>query len=428
MSEIVIVGAQWGDEGKGKLVDVLAESANWVVRFQGGANAGHTLVVDGQKIVLHLIPSGILRPNTKCMLSSGVVIDLEKLDQEITGLKKLGFLKEDSQLLISDGASLVLPYHKALDAAREQSRGNQKIGTTGRGIGPAYEDRISRKGILLRDIFADESLESKLRPGLAEVNALLSHYGHPSFHLDEIIQHCKQYALKLKPYVSRGTSLQLNQARLRGESILFEGAQGALLDIWNGTYPFVTSSSTVAGSAALSSGIGHLRQTQTLGVTKAYATRVGSGPFPTELFDDVGALIAKRGVEFGATTGRPRRCGWLDLVALKYSVQINGLQSLALMKLDVLSGLESLKVCSSYTLPTGERADQFDLSDVSTLSKIEPGYQEFKGWAEDISDTKTFSSLPKAAQEYVDFIETFLGIPIEFVSVGPDREQTLKRG
>ena len=424
MSGIIVVGSQWGDEGKGKVVDVFSAQADLVVRYQGGANAGHTLVVDGKKTVLHLIPSGILHPSCKCVIAAGVVMDVEIITQEIRALKKNGFLQDSSQLLISDNATLILPYHRALDGAREAALKHEKIGTTGKGIGPAYEDRASRRAILFRDLFEPDTLKRKLEKTLEEKNFLLEgYYKTETFDKEALFTKLMELAEELKPHRSRDTSKMIADYMAEDKKVLFEGAQGTLLDLLHGTYPFVTSSSTLAGSACIGSGIGPTKMSKVIGITKAYCTRVGSGPFPTELHDETGETLQKNGGEFGATTGRPRRCGWLDLVALKYAIRINGITNLALMKMDVLSGMDEIAVCTAYKID-GDLVRDFPLSN-EALDKAEPVLEKFKGWKEDISKVTQLEDLPQAARDYVSFLEKDLKTPIDVVSVGPGREETI---
>lgn len=424
MSGIVVVGAQWGDEGKGKVVDVLSAEADFVVRYQGGANAGHTLVVNGTKTVLHLVPSGILHENTTCVIAAGVVIDVEGLVKEITTLKQNGYLKNSSQLLISDSASLILPYHKALDAARESALSNSKIGTTGKGIGPAYEDRASRQGLVFADLFEPAELGAKLERILIEKNALLrGTYKHEGFEVSKLIDWLKPLTDQLSAYRSREVSLLVHKAIKSGRRVLFEGAQGTLLDVLHGTYPFVTSSSTLSGSACIGTGIGPTNISKVIGIMKAYTTRVGSGPFPTELTDDLGERLRSSGHEFGSTTGRARRCGWLDLVALKYAIRVNGITNLALIKMDVLTGLDKIGVCTGYRL-NGEVLNDFPPK-ASDLEKVEPVIEYLPGWKEDLTRVTNLKNLPRAATNYIDFIGNSLASPIDVISVGPGREQTL---
>lgn len=424
MSGIVVVGAQWGDEGKGKIVDVFAAKADMVVRYQGGANAGHTLVVDGKKTVLHLIPSGILHPEKTCVIGSGVVIDPESICKEIRSLKDAGYLQNPKQLLISDACTLILPYHKALDAAREKALSDKKIGTTGKGIGPAYEDRAARRALVFGDLFDLDVARKKLELALSEKNSLLEKvYGEKAFSVADMLSFLSQIAEELGPYRSKDISSLVHKQLKSGRRVLFEGAQGTLLDILHGTYPYVTSSSTVAGSACTGVGIGPTAITSVLGIFKAYATRVGSGPFPTELTDDIGERLQKEGHEFGSTTGRPRRCGWLDLVALKYAIRVNGITTLALMKLDVLTGFDKIGVCTGYKLG-GEIIHEFPTS-AHELEKIEPVIEYLPGWKEDLTRINSLKDLPRAATNYIDFIGKQIGAPIDVISVGPGREQTL---
>jgi adenylosuccinate synthase len=424
MSGIVVVGAQWGDEGKGKLVDVFAEKADMVVRYQGGANAGHTLVVNGQKTVLHLVPSGILRPDTTCVITSGVVIDVFSIRDEIKRLIAGGYLQNPKQLLISDTATIILPYHKSLDAAREAALQGGKIGTTGKGIGPAYEDRASRRAVLLGDIFHPETLKEKLELALREKNFMLeNYYKAPTFKLDDLLQQLKEVAEDLAPYRAKDTSLFISKALKSNKRVMFEGAQGTMLDILHGTYPFVTSSSTLSANACVSAGVGPTNIQKVIGVFKAYTTRVGSGPFPTELHDEIGQKIQADGHEFGATTGRARRCGWVDLVALKYAIRVNGITNLAMMKIDVLSGHERIGVCTAYKI-NGEVVTELPTSPYE-LEKVEPVVEWMTGWKEDLTKVKTLSDLPRPATNFIDFVGSQLGTPIDVISVGPGREQTL---
>ncbi len=424
MAGIIVVGSQWGDEGKGKVVDVFSSKADFVVRYQGGANAGHTLVVDGKKTILHLIPSGVLHPATTCIIGAGVVLDIEKVSQEIEALKVNGLLKENSQLLISDSATLILPYHRQLDQAREKSAGLDKIGTTGKGIGPAYEERASRKALLFGDLFNTDSLREKLELALKEKNFLLEkYYNEEPANIDSILEMIERVTALLAPYRCRDTSLVIYKALKAGKKVLFEGAQGSLLDLLHGTYPFVTSSSTLSGSAMVGAGIGPGMITNVLGITKAYNTRVGAGPFPTELENDTGEKMRTVGAEFGSTTGRSRRCGWLDLVALRYSIRLSGITSLALMKLDVLSGFEKIDICVAYELD-GQRITEYPVSP-GELARCKPIYETLNGWKEDLTTAKSLKDLPRYAQEYIQFIGKTVAIPIDVVSVGPGRDQTL---
>lgn len=424
MSAVVVIGSQWGDEGKGKVVDVFSAQADWVVRYQGGANAGHTLIVDGKKTVLHLIPSGILHSHTKCLIASGVVIDIVQLAKEIDGLKKNNFLKDPSQLMISDKATVLLSYHKQLDQAREAFSKNEKIGTTGKGIGPAYEDRASRKAILFGDLFNTSVLKEKIEKSLKEKNFLLEHfYKQKPISAETALQEITESINILKNYCCTNSSHIIYKAIAKKEKVLFEGAQGSLLDLLHGTYPFVTSSSTISSSACIGTGIGPQNIKKVLGITKAYTTRVGAGPFPTELNDTVGDFLQKNGHEFGATTGRTRRCGWIDIPALKYAIRINGISSIALMKLDVLSGLETIKICTAYKM--GESTTTDYPSSPGEIAKAKPIYLEMPGWKEDITTCLQKKELPKKALNYISTLEQHLKIPIDVISVGPDRGQSI---
>ncbi|MBC7421193.1 MAG: adenylosuccinate synthase [Bdellovibrio sp.] len=424
MSATVVVGAQWGDEGKGKLIDVLAASADMVVRFQGGSNAGHTLVVNGKKTVLHLIPSGILHPEKMCLIASGVVVDIFGLAEEIRKLKAAGFSISPAQLLISDNATALLPYHKALDQAREKDLSDGKIGTTGKGIGPAYEDRAARRALVMSDLYDNKNLMAKLEFVLKEKNALLTKlYDVTEIKAKDIYDQIQTVIEEIKPYRTADVSLLVAQKLKLNRRVLFEGAQGTLLDIHHGTYPYVTSSSTLAGAGSISAGVGPHHLSKIVGVFKAYCTRVGSGPFPTELTNDVGARIQKEGHEFGSTTGRARRCGWLDLVALKYAIRLNGINSLAMMKLDVLSDHEQLGICTGYKL-NGEIIHEFPTS-TELVSQLEPVIEYLPGWKEDLTQVKAIKDLPMKALAYIDFVTRHVGCPIDVVSVGPDRDQTL---
>jgi adenylosuccinate synthase len=421
---IIVVGSQWGDEGKGKVVDVFSSQADYVVRYQGGANAGHTLVVDGKKTILHLIPSGILHPHAVCVIAAGVVLDVEKLCEEIRALKQSGLLRESTQLLISDSATLILPYHRQLDQAREKSAGLEKIGTTGRGIGPAYEERASRKALLFGDLFHKESLRGKLEVALKEKNFLLEKfYGEKPVDIDDVLALIERATEELAPHRCKDTSLVIYKALKGSKKVLFEGAQGSLLDLLHGTYPFVTSSSTLSGSAMIGAGIGPGMISDVMGITKAYTTRVGAGPFPTECDDPTGERIRQVGQEFGSTTGRSRRCGWLDLVALKYAIRLSGITSLALMKLDVLSGFEKIDVCTAYELD-GVRITEYPVSP-GDLARCKPLYETLNGWKEDLTVAKNLKDLPRYAQEYIQFVGGSVAVPIDVVSVGPGRDQTL---
>lgn len=423
MSALIVVGSQWGDEGKGKLVDAMASQSDAVVRFQGGANAGHTLIVDGQKTVLHLIPSGVLHSHVRCMIGSGVTMDPFEMVSEINGLKTNGFLKDDKQLSISDGCLLVLPFHRQLDKAREAWKSGTKIGTTGRGIGPSYEDRASRRAILFRDLFSSD-LEEKLRKAIEEKNILLKNlYGEEPVDLEAAYKELMDVAKILEPYRCGDVSRQVTMMIESGKRVLFEGAQGVLLDNLHGTFPYVTSSSTGAAAACLGVGVSPMHISKVYGITKAYCTRVGAGPFPTEQENETGELLQKEGHEFGATTGRRRRCGWLDLVALRYSIHVGGINRLILTKLDVLSAFDTIKVCTHYKV-NGVLMENFSFMSTD-IDTVEPVYTELKGWKTDITKAQSFSELPKEAQEYIRFITDSVGVEIPVISVGPDRMETI---
>ena len=421
-----MVGAQWGDEGKGKVVDVFSAQADYVVRYQGGANAGHTLKVEGRELVLHQVPSGILHSKVSCIVSSGVAMDVSALCKEIQALKKSGFLKYPRQLLLSDSATLLFDYHKRLDQAREQRAGHEKIGTTGKGIGPAYESRAERTALIFADLFENsEILKDKLKRSVREKNFLLEKfYKESPTDIDKLAKELLRLREILRPYRCQNTALVIDQALRKGGKVLFEGAQGSLLDLFHGTYPYVTSSSTLAGGALTSSGLGPQSFQRVLAIAKAYTTRVGFGPFPTECSEtQEGRLLQQRGREFGATTGRKRRCGWLDLPALRYAIRLNGITGLALMKLDVLSGLEEIKVCVSYKV--GDSSVREFPSLYSDLARARPEYKIFKGWTEDLSLLKKKEDLPSQALEYVYFISQELNIPVDMISVGPSRKETI---
>ncbi len=419
---VVVLGTQWGDEGKGKVVDLLTEQVHAVVRFQGGHNAGHTLVIDGEKTVLHLIPSGILREQVTCLIGNGVVLSPPAILEEIAELEARGVPVRE-RLRISSACPLILPYHVRLDHARERARGDAKIGTTGRGIGPAYEDKVSRRGVRLGDTYQRERFAAKLGEVLDYHNFVLRNYYQEEpvdFHqtLDETLEMAEQ----LKPMVADVAGM-LHQYRRQGANILFEGAQGALLDIDHGTYPYVTSSNTTAGSTATGSGFGPLYLDYVLGITKAYATRVGSGPFPTELFDDTGEFLARRDHEFGATTGRPRRCGWFDAAALQRAIQINSISGLCLTKLDVLDGLDTIRICVGYRSADG--ADPVMPMDSEGYEALEPLYEDLPGWSESTLGIRELSGLPENARRYIARIEEILEVPIDVISTGPDRNETI---
>ncbi len=423
MASVVIVGTQWGDEGKGKIVDLLTAQADVIVRFQGGNNAGHTIVFDGKKFILHLIPSGIFHQEKKCLIGNGVVIDPAVLLGEIENLEREGIPVPPGHLNISERAHLIMPYHKAIDHGREAKKGKTKIGTTGRGIGPCYEDKIARRGIKVGDLLDEELFRAKLSEILEEKNFYIEKYlGGEPLSFQEIFDSYRQMGERLAPYVTN-VSVELEKARQQGAKILFEGAQGTQLDIDHGTYPFVTSSNTVAGGACHGAGVGPTTIDFVLGICKAYTTRVGGGPFPTELFDETGEYMRERGGEYGSTTGRPRRCGWLDGVVLKEAVRLNGLSALAITKLDVLTGLDPLKVCVAYELD-GKQIENLPGS-IRAVERLKPIYEELPGWQEDISKVEHFEDLPDNCRRYIRYIEEFAGIPIQIISVGPARNQTI---
>jgi adenylosuccinate synthase len=421
---VVVIGTQWGDEGKGKVVDLLTDKAAAVVRFQGGHNAGHTLVIDGKQTVLHLIPSGVLRAGVRCLIGNGVVLSPSALLEEIDMLENNG-VPAAERMGISESCPLILPYHIALDAAREQARGKKAIGTTGRGIGPAYEDKISRRGIRLGEIFDVPHISERLREVMDYHNFSLKHlfnYGEVDY--QEVLDQLLVMSERLKPMIEDVTGT-LHQLRRDGKNVMFEGAQGALLDIDHGTYPYVTSSNTTAGGAATGTGVGPRYIDYVLGIVKAYTTRVGAGPFPTELFDDVGDYLGEKGHEFGATTGRKRRCGWLDTVALRRSLEINSVTGICITKLDVMDGMETVKICVAYdfngkevTIPPAG-ADHFE--------QCKPVYIEMPGWQTSTIGITEYAQLPQAARDYLSKIESLCETPIDIISTGPDRSETVVR-
>jgi len=421
---VVVIGTQWGDEGKGKIVDLLTDKAHAVVRFQGGHNAGHTLVIDGKTTVLHLIPSGVLRDNIRCLIGNGVVLAPDALIKELDELKASG-VEVENRLGISESCPLILPYHIALDNAREVARGKKAIGTTGRGIGPAYEDKVARRGLRFGEMLDIPHFTERLKEVMEYHNFTLEHYFKAdTVDYQQVLDQCLVYAERLTPLVE-DVSHTLHKMQEAGQSIMFEGAQGALLDIDHGTYPYVTSSNTTAGGAASGTGVGPRDLGTVVGIVKAYTTRVGSGPFPTELFDDDGNYLGEKGHEFGATTGRKRRCGWLDMVSLKRSLLINSVNSICITKLDVLDGMEKVKICTGYKLngtvvevpPIG--ADLFE--------KCEPIYMEMDGWSESCADAKSYADLPIKAQAYLEKIAELTGVSIDIISTGPDRKETIVR-
>jgi len=421
MSTIAVVGAQWGDEGKGKVTDFLARDADIVVRYQGGNNAGHTVVADGQEFKLHLIPSGILYREKQCLIGNGVVLDPEVFIKEIDGLASRGVSVDN--LRISPRAHVIMPYHRKQDACDEESRGTNKIGTTGRGIGPAYADKASRTGIRMADLIDPESFAESLKIALKAKNTLLKGvYGAKGFEFQDVYDTYSKYGERLSGFVA-DVSIILNEAIKEGKKVLFEGAQGTLLDLDHGTYPYVTSSSPVAAGASLGSGVGPTRINKVIGVAKAYITRVGEGPFPTELNDGTGEKLRQRGQEFGTTTGRPRRCGWYDTVIARYAARINGLDYLAITKLDVMTGLENIKICTAYSYK-GESLTEFPPT-LKVLAGCVPVYEEMPGWTEDITPARSFGDLPVNAQKYLNRISELSGVPIALIGVGPGREQTM---
>jgi adenylosuccinate synthase len=423
MSNVAIIGAQWGDEGKGKVVDLFTNEADIVVRFQGGNNAGHTLVVNGDKTILHLVPSGALHPDKLCVIGNGVVVDPEILIEEIQALKTRGHLVDNEQLRISEQAHVIMPYHKLIDQARERLRGEGMIGTTGRGIGPAYEDKVARIGIRFVDLLEEDTFREKLQRNIEEKNFYLKAIlKEKALDFDKIHVSYGRYREKLRKFVTN-TGLLLDQEMRAGKRVLFEGAQGTLLDVDHGTYPYVTSSSTVTGGACSGSGVGPQHIQQVIGISKAYTTRVGSGPFPTELNGPDGETLRREGAEFGATTGRSRRCGWFDAVGVRHAVRMNGMTGIALTKLDVLTGFKKIPICTAY------RYESKDLYEFPASSKVmhgaQPVYEELAGWEAPLDDARHFSDLPVAAQKYVRRIEEVVGTNIILVSVGPGREQTI---
>ncbi len=423
MPAIVVVGAQWGDEGKGKATDQLGSRVDYVVKFNGGNNAGHTVVIDGEKYALHLLPSGILTPNVTPVIGNGVVVDLDVLFEELEGISARGV--DTSKLLISGGAHIIASYHRTLDKVTERFLGKRRIGTTGRGIGPAYADKINRVGIRAWDLFDEKILRAKIEGSLEQKNQLLVKvYNRRAALVDEVVDELLGYAERLRPMVT-DTSVVLNQALDRGETVLFEAGQATMLDIDHGTYPFVTSSSATAGGACTGSGVGPTRIDRVVGIVKAYTTRVGEGPFPTELFDQWGERLRDVGGEFGTTTGRPRRCGWYDSVIARYASRVNGLTDFVLTKLDVLTGIEQIPVCVAYEVD-GKRVDELP-TDQTAFHHAKPIYELFPGWTEDLSQVRRFEDLPRNAQDYVVALEELSGTRISSIGVGPGREATLQR-
>ena len=422
MPVTIVVGAQWGDEGKGKIVDLLSDDIDIVARYQGGANAGHTVVIGEKEYVLHLIPSGIFHKHVSCVIGNGVVIDPMALMDEIEMIKSFN-IKIEGRLYISHNAHLIMPYHKLLDSIREQ--GANKIGTTGRGIGPAYIDKYMRTGIRVVDLLDRSVLSDKLKANIEEKNQLLSKvYGSAELDVDKIIREYEEFDKKIDPFVT-DTSVFLNTALKRKKRVLAEGAQGALLDVDHGTYPFVTSSNPTSGGACTGLGIPPTAVNEIIGIVKAYSTRVGNGPFPTECMDETGEKLRSVGHEFGATTGRPRRCGWLDMISLNYSILVNGVKEIALTKLDVLDGFDEIRICTGYKIDG--RVLKLFPTDLQTLERITPVYKSYKGWKEKISDIKRYGKLPERAQRYIEAIEKLSGVPVSIVSVGARRDQTIRR-
>ena len=421
MSTTVVLGAQWGDEGKGKVTDFFASTADYVVRFQGGNNAGHTIVVGENKIALSLTPSGVLYPNCTPVIGSGCVVDIGFLKQELEMLNEKNI--NTDKLVISANAHVVMPYHKLLDELIEESLGENKIGTTKKGIGPCYADKIQRKGIRIQDLLDETNFEIKVRKNIEDVNLTLTKiYDHPPLVVDDILDEFSTYKDIVTNHVADASLLIANAIKNK-QTILFEGAQGTLLDIDHGTYPFVTSSNTSSGNAAIGSGVGPKNIDRIVGVTKAYISRVGSGPFLTEQKNEIGDFLIEKGAEFGVVTGRRRRCGWLDLISLKYSVRVNSLTELFITKLDVLSGLEELKLCVGYK-DNDEVITDYPFNQ-NVLNTAEPVYETFDGWTDDISTVKSFEDLPNNAQSYIKAIEAFIEVPITFISVGPERTENI---
>jgi adenylosuccinate synthase len=422
MPNVVIIGTQWGDEGKGKVVDLLAEHADVVVRFQGGNNAGHTMVVRGKQFISHLVPSGILQGKT-CYLGNGMVIDPAVLLEELDYLSDHGISVGPDRIRISEKAHVIMPYHKSLDHAREIKKGDNKIGTTGRGIGPCYEDKASRRGIRFIELTNSNVFAKRVKSILEEKNFTLEQFlSAAPLKAEEIIDAYAAYATRLAPYVGN-VSVELHRSLRTGKQILFEGAQGTHLDIDHGTYPFVTSSNTLSGNACCGAGIGPKEIHHVIGIVKAYTTRVGRGPFPSELFDDIGDTIQEKGAEFGATTGRRRRCGWLDTVILNNAVRLNGLTGLAVTKLDVLGGLDSLNICTGYEYQ-GQTLDYFP-GDLQMLGECKPIYETLPGWSEDISGIRNYNDLPENTKKYLRRIEEIAETPIRIISIGPARDETI---
>ena len=425
MTTVVAVGAQWGDEGKGKIVDWLAPRADLVVRFHGGNNAGHTLVVSGEKTVLHVVPAGVLQPGTVNLIGPGVVVDPDVLLGELDALSARGVLRDPSRVRVSGRAHVILPWHQAQDLAREEKAAERAIGTTGRGIGPTYEDKVARRGLRVADLLDERLVRERIEQIAPAKNfELTQYYRWKAVDVEALVARCVEWGRRLGPYVDH-TGRILDHALRAGKSVLFEGAQGTFLDIDHGTYPYVTSSNCVAGAACTGAGVGPTRIDRVLGITKAYATRVGGGPFPTEETGSAGERLRSAGAEFGATTGRPRRCGWLDVVMLREAVTVNGLTGLAVNKLDVLSGLAEVPVCTAYRID-GKLTHEFPMT-LGEVTRAEPVYEAQPGWNEDLSQARRFEDLPAAARRYVDRVEALAGVPVEILSIGPGRDETIVR-
>ena len=423
MAAVVLIGAQWGDEGKGKITDFLAERADMIVRYQGGNNAGHTVVIGQETYKLHLIPSGIFYSDKICVIGNGLVVDPKVLIEELTYLETRGI--STSNLQISSNAHVIMPYHRLLDVLEEEFRGDQKIGTTKRGIGPAYKDKASRTGIRVSDLMDSEEFKNKLQFNLKEKNLIISRvYNHPELNYDDILNEYLTFAERLRPFIT-DTSLEVNRYLDQGQKVLFEGAQGTLLDLDHGTYPYVTSSNPVAGAACIGAGVGPTRISKVMGVLKSYTTRVGEGPFPTELLCETGQHIREQGGEYGTTTGRPRRCGWFDAVIARYAIRVSGISDFAFTKLDVLTGMEKIKICTGYR-HKGEILTEFPQS-LKVLAECEAVYEELPGWQDNITQVNKFDELPVEARQYVLRIEELTGVPVTLLAVGPGRDQTIVR-
>ncbi len=423
MSNIVIVGAQWGDEGKGKIVDYLSENADVIARYQGGNNAGHTVVINNEKFILHLIPSGILRKGKTCIIGNGVVVDPASLIEEIEKLKKRG-VKVGKNLLLSKNAHLIMPYHRAIDRESERFRGKKNIGTTGRGIGPAYADKMARRGIKVADLLYPSTFREKLILNLTDINFLLEkRYRVPGFKIEDIFREYMGYAKKLAVHIA-DTDIIINNMISKKRNVLFEGAQGTLLDVDHGTYPYVTSSNSIAGGVCTGLGVGPTKISKVLGIVKAYTTRVGSGPFPTEIKDALGEEIREIGGEYGATTGRPRRCGWLDLVVVRHSARINGLTGIAITKLDVLDSIKTIKICNSYK-HRGKVYKEFP-KEIGIIEECTPLYEEVKGWNTSTVGITDFNKLPNAAKAYIKKIRSLLGVDVQLISTGQKRDEIIQ--